>query len=318
MSFTITGTGSALPSRLLTNDDLASFLDTSDEWIRTRTGIGERRILGPGEDLTALSVTAAQNALENAQLSPADIDMIICATIGGDYITPALANLVQAKIGANCPAFDLNTGCTGFLYALEVAAGLFALGKAQHILVVGAEAVSRFVDWNDRATCVLFGDGAGAAVLTKGNGLLASELTSAGWSDPLNIPHLTGNYPGGPPERIPYLSMDGQEVYKFAVGAITKGVSGIVEKAGLSQQDVDHVLLHQANIRIIEAAQRKLNIPTERYLINIQRVGNLSAAAIPLMMDEHNRAGHFHAGDILVLCSFGAGLTSGAAALRWA
>lgn len=318
MSFSITGTGSVLPQKTVSNDDLAQFLDTSDEWIRTRTGIQRRHVLSGTETVTNLSAQAARLAMENAGVTPDEIDYVLCATIGGDFLTPSLACMVQSEIGASCPALDVNAACSGFVYALDVAAGLFARGKAKKMLLVASEGLSRISDFTDRSTCVLFGDGASAVVLEAGDDLLETRLTSNGWSSPLYAPFPQGNFPGrdnsGP---LPYLKMQGQEVYKFAVNAIVQGSAAILEQAGITEDQVDFVFLHQANLRIIEAAQKKLNIPAERYAVNIQEVGNTSSASIPLLLDEYNRAGKLKPGQLLLLNAFGAGLTTGSALLRW-
>lgn len=316
MNFTIMGTGSALPQRTLSNNDLCAFFDTSDEWIRTRTGIGQRHIMDT-ENVTALSVLAAQRAMESAGVTAADIDYILCPTIGGDYITPNLACMVQQGIGANCPAMDINAACSGFIYGLDVAAAFLARGTMNRVLLVAAEGLSRVVDWNDRATAVLFGDGAGAVVLAPGDDMKYIHLTAQGCQPPLYIRFPEGNFPGKVHSSEPQVHMDGAEVYKFAVNAISTGIATALEKTGLAPEDVNHVLLHQANIRIIEAAQRKLGIPTERYAINIQDVGNMSAASIPVLMDQCNQAGRFAPGDYLVLSGFGGGFTTGTAVLQW-
>ncbi len=317
MSLTVIGTGSALPSRVFTNEDLSQFVEIDDEWIRTRTGIHQRNVLTGDETLTELSVQAARRALENAGTDASELDYVICSTLGGDFITPSLACMVQAGTGARCPAFDINAACSGFVYGLDVAAGLLSSGKAKKILLVCADALSRIIHWNDRKTCVLFGDGTAAVVLEPGDDLLGIRLTSEGDSETLNAPFPRGNFPLRTPGEPAYLHMNGQKVYKFAVTAITEGISRMLEETGLTCADVDHVLLHQANIRIIEAAQKKLNIPAEKYLTNISDYGNTSSVSIPLMMDLNNRENRFSPGDILVLCGFGGGLTTGTAVLRW-
>lgn len=318
MSFTIIGTGSALPNRVITNDDLTAFLETSDEWIRTRTGIGQRHVMSTGESVTGLATKAAHQALEQAGITPKELDFILCATIGGDCLAPSLACLVQAEIGADCPALDVNAACSGFVYALDVAAGLYARKRAKHILVIGAEGMSRISDWNDRSTCVLFGDAAGAVVLAPGNDLLDITLTANGCQEALYAPYPQGNLPGREnADSQPYLKMNGPEVYKFAVNAIVKGVQGILSRNNMEEAQVDHVFLHQANIRIIETAQKKLSIPPQRYAVNIQDVGNTSAASVPLLLDTRNKSGKIKAGDIVILNAFGAGLTTGTALLRW-
>lgn len=317
MSLSILGTGSALPNLVKTNADLTTFLDTSDEWIRTRTGIGQRHIL-QDESLTDITALAAQRALENSKTKIEEIDYIICPSFTGDYLTPSLSCLLQQRLGATCPAVDVNAACTGFMYGMDLASGLLAAGRAKRILMVAAEALSRITNWEDRSTAVLFGDGAGAVVLAPGDDLLYLHLTSQGDDRFLYAPFVSGNFPEGPKEsRAPYISMNGGEVYKFAVNAIFTGLQKALDETGLKTEDVKHVLLHQANLRIIEAAQKKLGIPSERYAINIQNVGNLSAASIPVLMDEYNRKGAFADGDLMVLSAFGGGFTTGTAILRW-
>lgn len=316
MSLTILGTGSALPKGRVTNTDLTAFLDTSDEWIRTRTGIAQRHILG-SQTLTEIAVQAAQNALANAGIAASELDYILCPTLGGETLTPSLACMVQAALGASCPALDINGACSGFLYGLDIAAAILARGGARHVLLLAAEALSHVADWTDRSTCVLFGDGAGAAVLAPGEDLLYSHLTSQGNNQWLYAPFAKGNFPGTPKSPLMAIHMDGGEVYKFAVGAITANITQALAQTGIAPQDVACVLLHQANLRIIDAARKKLDIPPERYAVNIHEVGNMSAASIPVLMDACNRAGQFNPGDILVLSGFGGGLTTGTAVIRW-
>jgi 3-oxoacyl-[acyl-carrier-protein] synthase-3 len=318
MSFTITGTGSAVPDCVKTNDELSRIIDTSDEWIITRTGIQERHIC-THETLTDIAAAAAEAALENAGAKASELDLIVCSLVRGDYITPSLACMVQQRIGAHCPAFDVNAACTGFIYALDVADGFFARDKVKKVLVVSAEAMSKLADWEDRSTCVLFGDGAGAVVLEPGDGLLSIRLSARGDVEPLYIPNVDGNCPFDETKekRKPYLRMHGQDVYKFAVSAMCGDIMAVIEDAGLSKNDIDHVLPHQANLRIIEAAQKRLRIPRYKVLTSIERYGNMSSASIPVLLDEANRGGRLKAGDILVMSAFGGGLTTGACVLRW-
>lgn len=317
MGFSLLGTGRAAPALRVTNHDLSRMLDTSDEWIRTRTGVAERRIL-TDETLEELARDAAQAALADAGTAPGELDLILCATVGGSYATPSLACLVQEALGAHCPALDVNAACSGFLYALDVAEGYFARKRVKRVLVVAAEALSRVTDWTDRATCVLFGDGAGAAVLGEGEDLLSLHLAASGNAQHLVIPRHGGCSPfARRPEPHPYLYMNGQEVFRFAVSAMCADLAAAIGAAGLAQDQVDFVLAHQANSRIIEAAKERLGIPAQRYLHNIERYGNTSAASIPMLLDENSRAGTFHKGDLLALCAFGGGFTSGACVLRW-
>lgn len=317
MNYTIIGTGSALPSHVETNNNLSKFIDTTDEWIFTRTGIKERHIC-KDENLTEISYRAAEAALTDAGVSAKDLDLIICATMRGEFITPSLACLLQEKLGATCPAFDLNAACTGFIYALDVAAAYFARGAVKKVLVVAADAMSKLIDWTDRSTCVLFGDGAGAVVLSEGSDLLSIKLTSSGNADVLKVPNVQGNFPFGNKESDePYMQMLGQEVYKFAVSAMCNDIETVIDASGIKKPDLSFVIPHQANNRIIEAALNRLSIPAEKCLTNIQSCGNTSAASIPLLLDEANRNGTFKTGDLLVLSAFGGGLTTGACVIRW-
>lgn len=322
MSFTILGTGSAAPSLCKTNDDLAAIMDTSDEWIVSRTGIRQRYLLGEDETVTDLACAAARRALADAGITAAELDLIICATVTGDYITPAMACLVQEDLGARCPAFDVGAACTGFLYALDVADGYFARKRIRHALIIGAEAISKIADWTDRSTAVLFADGAGAVVLGEGDDLLAVRLTTRGRREVLYAEHVKGNCPfrkAADPEKEMkhYLAMDGQEVFRFAAAAMVRDLKYVMKQAEIVPEDVAYVLPHQANRRIIDFAISRLDIEAKRFLINIDKRGNTSAAAIPILMDEARRAGYFQKGDILLLTAFGAGLTTAACALRW-
>lgn len=317
MSYKILGTGSAHPKRSVTNDDLAEFLDTSDEWIYTRTGIKSRYIC-TDEPISDIAVKAGQAALENAGVSAEQLDAIICSTARGDYFTPSMACILQQRLGAVCPAFDLNAACTGFLYALDVADGYFVRGRAKKILVVACENMSRLLDWRDRSTCVLFGDGAGAAVLGEGENLLSIYLSAQGNLENMNIPNVGGNSPfSGAAAAESFLGMKGQEIYKFAVAAMTGDLERVIREAGLKQEEIDYVLPHQANQRIIDTAKKRLSIPEDRYCSNIDRYGNVSSASIPILLDELNRKNTFKIGDLLALTAFGGGLTSGACVIRW-
>ena len=316
MSFRIIGTGSALPACRITNDDLSRLVDTNDEWITTRTGIRERPILTT-ESVTEIAVAAARNALENSGISPADLDYIICPTLGGDYMTPSLACVVQMELQANCPAVDVNGACSGFLYALDVADGVFARGKARYVLVLAAERLSRILDWSDRSTCVLFGDAAAAVVLEAGDALHYLEVTARG-NLCLASPFAPGSCPYTEPDtRKPGLLMKNREVYTFAVSTICRSLKKAAEETGIPMEETDYFFLHQANLRIIETARKKLGLPEEKFPVNIQKYGNTSSASIPLLLDEWNRAGKLKKGQHLVLCAFGAGLTTGLAARDW-
>lgn len=318
MSFSILGTGSALPAVAVSNDDLSRIVDTSDEWIRTRTGIVERRVCTT-ETITDLAYQAAMKALDDSGCTASELDMIICATITADYSTPSMACILQKRLGANCPAFDVSAACTGFLYAMDIAAAYFARKPQQKILLVGADAMSKAVDWQDRATCVLFGDGAGAAVLGPGDDLLAIQIGAKGDTDVLYAPAAKGNCPFRTEEPAsPYLVMDGQEVFRFAVTAMARTVEEALAQAKLNKDDLTYVIPHQANIRIIDSAISRMKIPKEKCLTNIARYGNTSAACVAILLDETNRAGKLKKGDLLALTAFGGGLTTGACILRWA
>jgi len=316
MNLKIIGTGSAVPVRTIANDDIAHFLDTNDEWIRSRTGIRERRVCTE-ETLTDLAAEAAMKALDDAQIKPEDLDLLICPTLQGDMVTPSMACQVQARIGAHCPAFDINSACTGFVYGLDIAAAYLETGRAEKVLLVCAEAMSRLVDWNDRGICILFGDGAGAAVLTQGDGLQAMHLTARGDETLLRARPDGGNFPLYPSRPMERLSMIGQEVYKFAVASSVRDIKIILERTGTSVDAVDHFLLHQANSRIIDAVRARFGQPAQKFPSNIERYGNTSAASLPILLDELNRAGRLEEGQLLALSAFGGGLTSGACLLRW-
>lgn len=310
------GVGSALPEHVVTNDMLSGFLDTSDEWITTRTGIKERRVVTT-ETLAELSATAAKRALAMAGIEAAQLSYILCATTSADYAIPSLACQVQQMLGASCPAMDVNAACTGFLYALDMADALFARDPNARVLVIGAEAMSRLVDWNDRSTAVLFGDGAGALVLGPGSDLKSMLVTAVGDPDPLYARHADGNSPYAVKRERAPLRMDGHAVYRFAVPTIVRDVSAAIARAGMTEDDIDAVLLHQANLRIVDAAAQRLNIPRDKFKTNIQSRGNTSAASIPILMDELHREGHLPQGSVLALAAFGGGLTTGACVLAW-
>ena len=317
MSFIVLGTGHSVPERIVTNDELSTFLDTSDDWIVRRVGVRERRICTK-ETVVQLAAEAAEKALEMGGTKPEELDMILCATVSGDDIAPSLACAVQEKIGATCPAMEINAACSAFLFMLETAAGFFARGNIKKMLVVGAERMSRILDWTDRSTCVIFGDGAGAVLLGEGDGYLASKLYTRGGDGVIKIPHYAGKSPFYENEsEKPFVHMNGQETFKFAVSAMAKDLAEVIEKAGLTQDDIEWVVPHQANIRIIDAARRKLSIPEERFCTNIDRYGNTSAASIPILLDEINRSGKLKDGDHIALCSFGGGLSSAAGILKW-
>ena len=313
----ILSTGSALPSKVVTNQELTGFLDTSDEWISTRTGIRERRVLGD-ESLSHLASRAAQAALEAAKLGADAIDFIICSTVQGEWVTPALACIVQRDLGATCPALDVNGACAGFIYALDMADAYLRAGKAGRILIVCAESMSHIVDWTRREECVLFGDGAGAVVVDGGEGLLSTRLTANGGSMPLYMRATTGNSPfEASPTGQDYLHMAGQEVYRFAVSASAEDIRALLTENGMEPGDVAFFLLHQANLRIVEAVRLRLAQPPEKFPHNLERYGNTSSATLPILLDEMNRAGAIKPGQVLAMSAFGAGLVTGACLVRW-
>jgi len=316
MSFRVLGTGSCLPSRVVSNRELSESIDTSDEWITQRVGVRERRICTI-ETTTVLAYNAAKAAFEQSGVAPGDLDMIICATVSAENAAPSLACSVQSMLGAECPAMDINAACSGFIYALDTAAGFFSRGM-KRILVAGAERLSGMIDWNDRSTAVIFGDGAGAMVLGEGTEYLASKLYARGNDTVLSIPNRAGASPYyeiSPP--APYIRMNGQETFKFAVNAMCKDLIDVVDAAGLAMDDIAWVVPHQANARIIDASAKKLGIPQDRCLKNIDKVGNTSAASIPILFDELHRSGKLCDGDNIAMCSFGAGLTSAACVIKW-
>ncbi len=317
MSFRIIGTGSYVPEKVVTNFDLAEVIDTSDEWIKQRVGISERHI-STDESAAEMGYKAALNALEMSNVKPEELDLIIVASISNDTICPTAAGTVQKLLGAKCPAFDVNSACSGFLFAIDTAAGFFARGKVKKALVVGSERMSRIIDWNDRGTCVIFGDGAGAAVLEEGDGYLESKIATYGGDDVIKIPSGTDASPYYNKEtEAAHVFMDGQETFKFAVNTITSEIQEITEKAGLSVEDIKYVVPHQANIRIIQFASKRLGLPMEKFFVNIEKYGNTSAASIPMALDELNRTGDLKRGDIIAMTAFGGGLSSATCIIKW-
>lgn len=320
MTTRIIGTGSSIPYRKVTNDDLAELMDTSDEWIYSRTGIHNRHLVET-ETTTTMASEAARKAMEDAGISPEEIDLIIVGTVSGDMCYPSTACMVQAEIGAvNAVAYDISAGCSGFLFSLNTAHAYIQTGMYQCALVIGAETLSKMMDWSDRSTCVLFGDGAGAAVVkAESTGIRAVAQHSDGDRGSVLICHNRGsNNPFVSSEkRLDYTKMEGQEVFKFAVKMVPKCVQEVVDKAGISMEDVDFFLLHQANKRIIESVSKRLKVSDDKFPTNIEHYGNTSAASIPILLDELNRSNTFKKGDIIVLSGFGAGLTWGATLLEW-
>lgn len=317
MSFKILGTGHYVPSRVVTNDELSTIVETSDEWIAQRVGTRERHVCTT-ETTAELACKAALQALEMSGTPVEELDMIICATVSADHASPSLACMTQNLLGATCPAMDVNGACSGFPYALDTAAGFFARKKVKKMLVIGAERLSRLIDWTDRNTCVIFGDGAGAVVLGEGDNYLSSKLYAKGGDNVIRIPQFEGQSKFNTREALtPYIYMNGQETFKFAVNAMAGDLAEVISHAGLQQSDIAWVIPHQANARIIDAAIRKLDIPAERFAKNIEKYGNTSAASIPILLDELNREGKFKDGDYIAMSSFGGGLTSAACVIRW-
>ena len=317
MSLKIIGMGIGIPERCVTNDELATFLDTDDTWITTRTGIKTRYVC-THETLTGLSVAASRKALNNANLSAEDIDLIICSTFGGDFRTPSLACTAAEQLGTQCPAFDVNAACAGFIYALDVASVYLNAGKAKNILIITAEMMSVQSDWNDRNTCILFGDGAAACVVTAGNALKYISLTTIPDTTILNLPADTGNSPfiTKRTERS-YLYMQGQEVFKFAVNIVNKDVKQALEAISKTPEQIDYYVLHQANKRIIDSIRIKLKQPEEKFPVNINKYGNLSSVSIPLLLFEMQEEKKLKPGDTIFMSAFGAGLTAGSGVMVW-
>jgi 3-oxoacyl-[acyl-carrier-protein] synthase-3 len=322
----ILGTGSYVPEKVLTNSDLEKMVDTNDEWIVSRTGIRERRIAAPEEASSDLSVKAAEKALKSAGVSAEEIDLIIVTTVTPDMNFPATACLVQEKLGAKkAGTFDLSAACTGFIYGVSTAAQFIATGVYNHILVVGVECLSRIMDWTDRNTCVLFGDGAGAAVLgpvEEGYGFQSFVLGGDGsGGELLKLPAGGSRLPATEETvkaRQHYIYMAGREVFKFAVRVMGSATEEALAKAGLTKEDIDFLVPHQANIRIIDSAVKRLGLTEDKVIVNLDRYGNMSSASIPVALDEAIQAGKIEKGDTVVLCGFGGGLTWGATVIKWA
>lgn len=318
MSFKILGTGRFLPEKILTNDELSKLVDTSDEWITKRIGVRQRHVCTT-ETTLDLAEKAALHALENAGVKPEELDLIIGTTISPDTVSPGVACMVQKRIGAACPAFDMAAACSGFIFALDVAAGYFARHAVKKVLIVSAERLSSLIDWTDRGTCCIFGDGAGAAVLGEGEGFLASHMSTYGGDEAIDIPTHLGASPFYQNElKKALIAMNGRETYKFAVKAVPDEIEKALHTASVSADEIAWVVPHQANYRIIqEASNRFPSIPKDRFCVNIERYGNTSSASVPILLDELNRDGKLKQGDKIVLVGFGGGLTCGAAILTW-
>jgi 3-oxoacyl-[acyl-carrier-protein] synthase-3 len=321
----ILGTGSALPEKVLTNFDLEKMVETSDRWITERTGIKERRQAAPQETTSTLSVAASRKALEMAGLTPKDLDLIICSTISPDMPLPATAALIQRDLRArSCCAFDLAAACSGFLFGMTVAEQFIRNGKCKHVLVIGAELLSRYVDYKDRETCVIFGDGVAAAILgpvTPPSGILASDLHTEGlYADHLYIPSGGTASPASletVERRGHYIKMRGNELFKVAVRNMEKVSRQVLAKAKVSASQVDLFIPHQANQRITEAVRERLGVAPEKVYTNIHRIGNTSSASIPICIDECVHSGRLKRGDLVLMAAFGAGVTWGAVLMRW-
>ncbi len=320
MTTRIIGTGSALPEYVMTNNDMAKIVDTSDEWIRSRTGIGKRHLAGEEDSSASLAIAAGRKALDNSGTAPEEIELLIVATCSSESFFPSVACQVQGALGIpDCVAFDLNAACSGFLFALNTADAYIKAGIYRKALLIGTETLSRVINWEDRSTCVLFGDGAGACVVqadTEGmvdfvqlsDGTLGHVLTAHAGT--MRTPHMEAG------EMAP-LAMDGQAVFKFAVTKVPECIRQILERNEKAPEDIKYYVLHQANRRIIQSVARRLQIPEEKFPLNLQEYGNTSAASIPILLDEMNRRGELQRGDSLILSGFGAGLTWGAALLHW-
>jgi 3-oxoacyl-[acyl-carrier-protein] synthase III len=328
MTVGITALASYVPERVLTNDELVTMVDTSDEWIVSHTGISARHIADPGVAVSDLAVAAARRTLEQRGVGPDQIDLIIVATSSPDYSSfPASACIVQERLGcANAGAFDLQAGCTGFVYGLETAKGFVAAGSVKRVLVIGSEVLSSITNWSDRNTCVLFGDGAGAAIVESleehaGHEIVTSSLRSQGSGETALMRRVGGS-------RVPFdpgvhgpadfsISMDGKRVYLFAVDALVKTVTTLCDRAGFAVEKLDWIVPHQANARIIEAAAKRLKLPLDRFFMNLDRYANTSAASIPIAMEEMVDTGRLQAGQRLLTIGFGAGLTYGGNLISW-
>ena len=313
----IIGTGSSLPKKIVTNDMLSQFLDTSDEWITTRTGVKSRHVISD-ERLEELAIDAAKKALSDSGLSASELDFIICSNVVNEYVTPQLSCIIQGGIGATCPCMDINCACAGFIHALEIAESFHKAGRVCNVLIVCAEEPTRMADWRDRRTCVLFGDGAAAAVLGPGDNIMSIKLSAASATDKLWQYRLLHPTPYIVKEEsdVP-LQMKGQDVFKFAVKAAAKDITRTLKESGICPDQVDHYLLHQANVRIIEAIQDYLEQPADKFPTNIQDHGNSSSASCPILLDECRRAGRFKEGDLVAMSAFGAGFVSGAVLFKW-
>ena len=320
------GIGHSVPERILSNNDLSKIVETNDEWITSRTGISERRITGQDETAATLSVQASENALRDAGITAEEVDLIICATVTGDHIFPSASCLIQRDLGAvNAAAFDLGAACAGFVYSVQVAASLIESGQYKNVLVIGVDTLSKFVDWEDRSTCILFGDAAGAVVLQAHQDTDRGVLKSVMMSDGSGAKHIDievggSKYPFAHPEfgdKRCGIFMNGQEVYRFAVKAIGDACCKVLEEAGMTADDIDLFVPHQANIRIINSATQRIGLPEDKVFINVDRYGNTSAGSVPLALSEAVSSGKLKKGMNVLTVACGAGLVWGANIIRW-
>ena len=318
MSFKIIGTGKYIPDYSVDNNMISQYVETSDEWIKQRVGIASRYI-STKYTTNEMGAFAAKDAMEQCGVTADEIDLIIASTCSSEYACPTVAGFVQKEIGADCPVFDINSACSGFLFCLETAAMYMNSGKYKKVLVVGSERISRLLDWGDRSTCVIFGDGAGAAVLEAEDGhYLASKLFTKGDTEIIEIPLDIGNSPFYKGEaKKPAIKMLGQETFKFAVNSIVNDCLEVLDAAGLSVKDVDHFVPHQANSRIINYAAKRLGVPEEKFVSIISEYGNTSSSSVPMALDVLNRSGKLKRGDIVVMSAFGGGLSSAACVIKW-
>lgn len=321
----ITGTGGYAPERVVTNDELSKKIDTTDEWITSRTGIKARHVARDDEQTSDMARAAAERALSAAGITAQDLDLIVVGTISGDMPMPACAAFLQHKLGARCPSFDVSAACAGSIYGLSIAEKFVRTGAAKHVLVVGVELLSRLLDWEDRNTCVLFGDAAGAMIVSAsdepGRGILSTHLhTDGSLTGILNIPGGGSINPASHDvieKRLHKVKMNGREVYKIAVRSLAEVVEEMIAKNGVAPGAIDHVVPHQANIRIVDAVLERLNIPREKAILNIDRYGNTSSASVPVTLDEGVRSGRIKQGDLVAMMAIGAGMSWGGALVRW-
>jgi len=326
ISVGIIGTGYYVPEKILTNFDLENMVDTNNEWIVDRTGISERRIADENVPTSEIAIHAAENALKNAGVSPEEIDLIIFATLTPDTVIPSAACIIQNKLKAvNAAAFDLSAACSGFVYGISVGSQFIKSGMYKKVLVVAAETLSKLVNWEDRNTCILFGDGAGAAVLSQvedGYGILGIELGADGsGGDFLNVPASGSLHPATTKtieDKLHYIHMNGSEVFKFAIKIMGEAALKSLDVAGLKPEDIDCLIPHQANIRIIKSAAKRLSLPMDKVVVNVDKYGNTSAASIPIALSEAVESSRIKKGDVVVLVGFGAGLTWASCVMKWA